>query len=109
MQPRRQEVRIDSWSWDEENEEHLRRFHPEMRTRDVDSVLDHPWIALENVGKDRRAEIAVLGMDDRGRGVVVAADPTGQVGVWRPVTAHPMRSRWQVERYASETGKEVSS
>jgi hypothetical protein len=62
---------------------------------------------LENVGADRRAEIAVLGMDDGGRKVVVAADPTGQDDVWRPVTAHPKKSRWQLDRYASETaGKE---
>lgn len=80
-----------------------------MTTTDVDAVLDHPWVALENVGNDKRAEIADLGMDDRNRKVVVAADSTGQVGIWRPVTAHPMKSRWQLDRYASETGKEDDS
>lgn len=96
MSPAAQEPEIEAFSWDEENEAHLQERHPDISPEDVDSLLERSWVWLEN--RKGRAAILVLGIDRKGRRLTVPADPTGQVGVWRPHTAHQM-TRWQSDSY----------
>lgn len=100
MSPEAQDPRVEAFSWDEENEAHLRERHPDITPEDVDSILEGTWLWLQN--RKGRAAILVLGVDRWNRRLTVPADPTGQKGVWRPHTAHQM-TRWQSDSYDDAT------
>ena len=55
----------------------------------VDQVLDSPFLHHRN-RRGRRAARLVVGRDARDHGgqcIVIPVEPTGTLGVWRPVTA----------------------
>lgn len=77
-------VDIFSFIFDDENEEKIHSHG--LTVVQVDKVLGNEHIIVKN-RKGRRSPILVIGKDDGGRCITIAAEPISIRGIWRPVTA----------------------
>ncbi len=75
---------IRAFAMDEENAEKFARHG--LTELQVDQVLDSPFLHYRN-RRGRRAARLVVGRDHGGQCIVIPVEPTGTLGVWRPVTA----------------------
>ena len=87
------------FSWDDDNEGHLAERHPDILPEEVDSIFERRVVMMDNTRG--RSGTLFLGIDSKGRLLVVPADETAD-GVWRPRTAHQASSEWQRSAYAED-------
>lgn len=84
---------MPTFSWDDDNTEHLAERHPDVLPADVDSIWELPTRCLPNT--KGRGGVLFLGIDRKARLLAVPSDLTGQAELWRPRTAHEAVLQWQ--------------
>ena len=78
-------MEIESFEWDSDNEAKIAdRFDP----NEIDEVLESPHTIIRNK-RNRAGTHRVIGRSYSGRVITIVVTPTGQPGIWRPVTAWP--------------------
>jgi len=74
---------IEAFAWDEANEAKIaERFDP----AEIDEVLESTHTIIRNK-RNRAGSHRVIGRSYGGTMITIVVAPTGQSGIWRPVTA----------------------
>jgi len=92
----RVELDVRRFEFDLKNEAHLAEHF--ARPEDLDAVLYNQPRFFTNL-PGREAPYVMIGPDSAGQFFFAAIVPTGEEGVWYPVTAWPMNSRRAMRIY----------